>query len=226
MKRVKFKKMLFDDSYINWLKNFIENKKSFNNTSFLSNQKINEFDKEMINYLDCLYYELQLFFSKKNITDLNYLCLKIENNYLVLNRYKNYFSCCVHNTPLYIDKYKKWYSTTKDLNYLEQLPFIDYKDLKIEYDLEEIANINNIRITNIETIINKIMDNPQKFYIDIYNNLTPEEKLFIIENLENKNCLNCENNNCEKNNLCNNWENRVITGKSKILRIRDINKLS
>ena len=85
------------------------------------------------------------------------------------------------------------------------------------------------------------MDNPQKFYIDIYNNLTPEEKLFIIENLENKTCLNCTNGNCKidswdklkldeynkpQGQKCVSWQNDLLVGKSKVLKIKDINKLS
>lgn len=94
--------------------------------------------------------------------------------------------------------------------------------------------------TRLDTIISKIIDNPDEFYLRICEELTPEERIYIIKNLKNKCCNNCSNPGCsiennEKNGLnelgelegssCLGWQNYRYIGMAKILRIIDINKL-
>lgn len=116
----------------------------------------------------------------------------------------------------------------------------DTDDLKKQYNLEEKANANNIKTTSLDELINKIVESPRDFYVEICNALTPEERLFIIRILENKKCFNCTNPSCrveykEKVGLdddgqpqgskCIFWRNEELIGKSKVLRLTDINKL-
>lgn len=118
--------------------------------------------------------------------------------------------------------------------------FFDTDDLKKQYNLEEKANANNIQTADLNELINKIIEKPRELYIQIYNALTPEERLFIIRILENKKCFNCTNPSCrveykEKVGLdddgqpqgskCIFWRNEELIGKSKVLRLTDINKL-
>lgn len=118
--------------------------------------------------------------------------------------------------------------------------YFDSDDLKKHYDIEQKAIAKNIKITSLDELINKIIKCPRDFYVKICNALTPEERLFLINSLENKNCLNCTNTSCrveykEKLGLdengnpqgskCIGWNNEELIGKSKVLRITDINKL-
>lgn len=94
--------------------------------------------------------------------------------------------------------------------------------------------------TSLDNIINKIIEIPRDFYIKVCNTLTPEERTFIIKTLENKNCINCTNPSCKveykeklgldesgnpQGSKCIGWKNEEFIGKSKVLRLTDINKL-
>lgn len=82
--------------------------------------------------------------------------------------------------------------------------------------------------------------NKNEFYKKVCEELSTEERLFILKNLENKSCLTCLNGCCrveyaEKIGLndfgepegsrCISWINDELIGKSKILKIKDIHKL-
>ena len=71
-------------------------------------------------------------------------------------------------------------------------------------------------------------------------NLEPIDRLFIIKNLINKNCLNCANGLCnieysekvgydefnhEQGSNCLGWSNDEIIGKCKVLKIYDAKKI-
>lgn len=94
--------------------------------------------------------------------------------------------------------------------------------------------------TSLATIINRLNNKPYEFYKKVYNELTPEERIFIIKHLENKCCENCINSACrienyEKSGLdsngnpegsnCIGWNNDKYVGMAKVLRINDVNKL-
>lgn len=100
--------------------------------------------------------------------------------------------------------------------------------------------MDKINFANLGDLLNKILDNPSDFYYKISDELTPEERLFIIANLKNKSCGTCTNGCCrvesyEKIGLdefgrpqgseCIGWRNDIIVGKSKVLKINDIYKL-
>ena len=77
-------------------------------------------------------------------------------------------------------------------------------------------------------------------YSKIEQMMIPNERLNIINNLSNKSCLSCTNGCCKvdymekigldeygnlQGNKCLSWKNSELIGKSKVLRINDINKL-
>lgn len=83
-------------------------------------------------------------------------------------------------------------------------------------------------------------ENQREFYKKISERLTAEERLFILENLENKSCNNCDNGNCSigtfekigidaegksEGHSCMGWYNSELIGKSKVLKIMDVYKL-
>lgn len=83
-------------------------------------------------------------------------------------------------------------------------------------------------------------ENQREFYKRISERLTAEERLFILENLENKSCNNCDNGNCSigtfekigidaeeksEGHSCMGWYNSEFIGKSKVLKIMDVYKL-
>jgi len=71
--------------------------------------------------------------------------------------------------------------------------------------------------------------------MNVYKYLTSEEKIFIISNLINKDCSTCTFNGCIYKNSenysdynsddCRAWQNDKLVGKSKVLRINDVEKL-
>lgn len=78
------------------------------------------------------------------------------------------------------------------------------------------------------------------FYKKICEMLTLEERLFLLKNLENKDCTTCLNGSCrvetsEKIGLdefgkpngtnCSGWYNAEIIGKSKVLRMLNVQNL-
>ena len=118
--------------------------------------------------------------------------------------------------------------------------YIDADDLKKYHDTNESAVVNNITITKLDDLINKVLENPKTFYEQICNELTAEERLFIIKILANKSCITCTNGSCrvesyEKIGLnefgepqgskCAQWFNAELIGRSKVLRKSDINEL-
>ena len=72
---------------------------------------------------------------------------------------------------------------------------------------------NGFESKSLETIINKVLDNPSLFYKKIAHELTKEEYDFIKSD---KSCSNCLNN-CSENTLCDNWQNDELVGKRKVL---------
>ncbi len=118
--------------------------------------------------------------------------------------------------------------------------YYDNDDLKKDYDIEERAIANNISITKLDNLLNRILENPTEFYKRICDELTAEERVFILRHLENKSCMNCTNGSCRveynekvgvdefgkpQGSECVGWFNAEIIGRSKVLRKTDINKL-
>ncbi len=134
-------------------------------------------------------------------------------------------------------KYLDW---LYDIDYMKK-PYNNLPDLlKRSIFLAEEQYILKQNTTSINTLIEKVLDNPKTFYEAIATSLTPIERDYIIKCLINKTCLNCDNKACnqdiayrytidENGNQagfnCLAWENNEIVGKSKILRLKDIEKM-
>lgn len=118
--------------------------------------------------------------------------------------------------------------------------YYDTDDLKKDYDIEQRAIGNNISITKLDNLLNRILENPKEFYENICWELTPAERVFILKMLENKCCINCTNGSCRveydekvgnneygkpQGSDCGGWFNAELIGRSKVLRKTDINKL-
>lgn len=89
---------------------------------------------------------------------------------------------------------------------------------------EQITLEKQIPNTPIEEIIDRILDNPREFYINIANELSIEEREYIKKTITNKRCNTCLNGTCrvesnEKHNddACVAWDNKELIGRQKIL---------
>lgn len=99
----------------------------------------------------------------------------------------------------------------------------------------------DINTTSLETILDTLLEKPNAFYEQVCDILTPDERHFIINSLENRSCTTCTNGCCrvesyEKTGLdeygdpqgskCIGWYNAKLIGKSKVLEEKDIYKLT
>ena len=104
-------------------------------------------------------------------------------------------------------------------------------------DIEERMVVNKINSTPLDKLLDKILESPTEFYEKIEEELTVEERLFIISELENKSCMSCTNGCCsvpsyEKVGVdefgkhvgseCIGWFNSRLIGRSKVLRKTNI----
>lgn len=118
--------------------------------------------------------------------------------------------------------------------------YFDTDILKKNYDIEQKAKANNINITTLNNLINKIIDNQSEFYKKVCEEITEEERLFILKELENKSCMNCANQSCRveysekvgtdeldnpKGSKCFGWFNSELIGRCKVLGKTDIKQL-
>ena len=89
-------------------------------------------------------------------------------------------------------------------------------------------------------MINRIVESPTEFYKKICDELTAEERMFILKYLENKSCMNCTNGSCRveynekvgvdefgkpQGSQCAGWFNTELIGRAKVLRKNDIKQL-
>lgn len=113
-----------------------------------------------------------------------------------------------------------------------------YKKYKKEID-KKISKVERDFNFTHEDIVEYI-EKPMDFFERICYELTVEERLFILEILENKSCMNCANGSCRveysekigvdefgnpQGSKCIGWFNAELIGRSKVLRKTDINKL-
>lgn len=99
---------------------------------------------------------------------------------------------------------------------------------------------SDIAISTLDELLEKIGQKPDDFYKKIGEALTPQERMYIIQRLENKSCMSCVNGSCrvpyhEKVRFdvidrpagfqCLGWMNHAIVGKSKVLQINDVRRL-
>lgn len=100
--------------------------------------------------------------------------------------------------------------------------------------------IDNLEVSTLDELLNKIGQVPSSFYTKIGEALTPEERMFILKNLENRSCLSCTNGSCTIESSdkvgndslgrpagfqCLGWMNPEIIGRSKVLQIKDVRLL-
>lgn len=91
---------------------------------------------------------------------------------------------------------------------------------------------NKTNISKLDELIKKAIDNPDEFYLKIESLLSPEERVYIRDNMYNKSCETCTNGCCrlpsyEKVGLdengktvcssCIGWDNRKYIGMAKVL---------
>jgi len=89
--------------------------------------------------------------------------------------------------------------------------------------IENIRNSKTVVLSDLEKIIDKVLDEPKLFFEKISHELSKEEYYFISTKLkETKTCNNCTNINCSnsqklENDICDNWNNDELIGKAKVL---------
>ena len=113
-------------------------------------------------------------------------------------------------------------------------------DLIRSYNIEERLAANKINSTPLGNLLDKILENPNEFFEKIEEELTVEERLFILSELKNKSCMSCTNGCCDvpsyekvgvdefgkpEGSECIGWFNSRLIGRSKVLRKTDINEL-
>ena len=241
-KNEKFKKMLLNDSYINWLSNFMAKEKEIDDVYFIHNHRLDKSDIKQIEYLRFFFKELCCYYIRNNeITDnIQNFWVICEDKYYELSYDGECYSCKVYDKPPFINNEESEDSKVRNFDNSKKTSCIKYEDLKKQYSIEQRALINNIIVSNLEELISKVLESPEEFYRKICEELTAEERMFIIKCLENKNCITCTNGSCNvesyekvgfdesgKNHGCNciGWYNAELIGKSKVLKITDIHKL-
>lgn len=88
--------------------------------------------------------------------------------------------------------------------------------------------INTIEQISIDDILCQILKDTTAFYFQVGGKLNLEEYKYIKDMLQNKKCENCVKISCEIRHstlVCDNWDNRELVGRSKILREFNINNL-
>ena len=212
-----FRKMILDDSYVRWLSEFMKQHRNVEGGEFLELLNVTEKDKNMVKCFEILMIELRNYiFMDNSLVNKEFqdrFLLEYNNKIYCLEFWGEEASCVIDNFTIKSNE-----------------NIIKYEDFKKQYQNE----------TSLDIILNKILNRPDNFYKKVADCLTTEERLFIKDNLENKCCLNCTNASCrvpyeekigydENGNpegyLCSGWNNDVLVGKSKVLRINDVKKL-
>ena len=114
--------------------------------------------------------------------------------------------------------------------------YFNDNQLEKQYNIEQQAIANNIKISKLDDLIGEIIDMPSEFYYKIEELLSPEERMFIISHLSNKSCMNCTNESCSieisekigfdefgkpQGSKCLGWYNPELIGRSKVLKCSD-----
>lgn len=94
--------------------------------------------------------------------------------------------------------------------------------------------------SNLDEEAKDFLMKDRDFFIKISEQLSPEERMIILSNLENKSCLNCTNGCCRvpytekigvdkfgrpEGSQCAGWLNEELIGRSKVLRRSNIHDL-
>lgn len=237
IKNDEFIDMILDDSYMSWLDEFMKKYEDVDDLYFVRewSRVLGSNSKKMIRYFKRLFIELNNYYIRNNdvkiVNDLFYL--KYKDKYFEIRYTGECYGCVVFSKKEFFDK--KRFNKLLKMKYsnCSEMIVIDYDKLKRCYSsvLEETSSEE----TSLDEIINKIMDKPREFYIKVYSLLTDDEKIFIINSLLNKGCSTCTFNGCVYKNYdnsngvldsdCKAWINEELVGKSKVLKITDVDKL-
>ena len=93
--------------------------------------------------------------------------------------------------------------------------------LLMQYERSVVTDKHSFIPVDLENIIDNIVDDSDCFYSKVADKLSKEEFNYICSLIKEKNCSNCDNVLCSSqsnNNICNNWRNNVLVGKTKVLR--------
>jgi len=108
-----------------------------------------------------------------------------------------------------------------------------YKQLEKEIQNRTITmQVSPTYNSSLEELIEKMIENPQEFYIKIAKSLSKEEREYLKKLINNKSCMNCTNKNCRveyseriglddqgkpQGNSCLGWNNPELIGRKRIL---------
>lgn len=194
-------------------------------------------------------------FYRRNKTNIDKRISQIEKDYSITD--KDYTAYYIENDKamdIYdIKNSKVWivYKAGIEALYIsvmtDKKPIDTYKELfdsadfDKDYDIEKLALACDIDVTDLDDVLSNVVNNLDEFYKKIGDSLTPDERNFIINHLEGRNCFNCHNPECrvefnekigtdENGNRqgyrCNGWDNKTIIGKAKVLKLTNIDKLN
>ncbi len=137
----------------------------------------------------------------------------------------------VHHKIMFLHFDKDFQSKVEKIKTEHQETLDKYK--KIEEEIQQ--ETNNVEITKtstLEDIIEKIVESPRKFYINLADSLSIEEREYLKKLINNRCCDNCTNGSCrvetcEKIGLdelgksqgsnCLSWNNYELIGRQRVL---------
>ena len=132
-----------------------------------------------------------------------------------------------------VEKLSEYYSILGVMNYTTGEPLMLSKDdiLKkyININMPEIEDEYYQEPTDLCSIIDDVVEQPDVFYRMIGEQLTPEERQYI-KSLLPKSCDTCSNGSCRVEQVdkpiydCIGWENKRIVGQYKVLKLNRKNK--
>lgn len=174
-------------------------------------------------------------FNEKTVTnkELNTMINILKNKYKIEvikdeEKFYNYF-INVNKDSASFNEENKISSDEMDRIYNEYYKGESKKELKnsikkarsvINKELINISASANVKFTNLEKIIKKVVDD-EIFYKAVASFLTPSEYNYIKNGICDKTCLNCTNSSCEpvisSKECCLFWDNKEEIGKIKVL---------
>lgn len=174
-------------------------------------------------------------FNEKTVTnkELNTMINILKNKYKIEvikdeEKFYNYF-IKVNKDRASFNEENKISSDEMDRIYNEYYKGESKKELKnsikkarsvINKELINISTSANVKFTNLEKIIKKVVDD-ETFYKAVASFLTPSEYNYIKNGICDKTCLNCTNSSCEpvisSKECCLFWDNKEEIGKIKVL---------
>lgn len=143
--------------------------------------------------------------------------IELDNASLRANNYQNKLEYLINKEQKLTEEYENLEQKIKALkNERETMINTHFKKISREY---------LPYYTSLDDVLNKTIENPQKFYTNVCSVLTNEERKDIVFDMQGRTCETCQNHTCrltqeekEKMSDCKAWYNEVEIGKSKVLR--------